>query len=77
MFNIQSFTSDLNLAKKKETKMLHTTILSLLFSSLIWTINAKSGKKVTYLHKDETPKLTLPWGTYEGKPYGEDGEVSE
>jgi hypothetical protein len=57
--------------------MRHTTILSLLFSSLTWAISAKSSKKVSCLRQDEAPKLSLPWGTYVGKPYGEDGQVSK
>lgn len=55
--------------------MLHITALFLLLNSLFWSINAKSGKQC--LHKTDTPKLTLPWGTYEAEPYGGNGEVSE
>ncbi|KUJ18549.1 alpha/beta-hydrolase [Mollisia scopiformis] len=55
--------------------MRHTAILPLLLSSLILTTNAKFGKRVTCFDNNATPKLTLPWGTYEGKPYGADGET--
>ena len=55
--------------------MLHITALFLLLNSLLWSINAETGH--VCLHKTDTRKLTLPWGTYEAEPYGQDGEVSE
>jgi hypothetical protein len=53
--------------------MLSSTVL-FLAASLALPIDAQ---RVSRLTLDSTPTLTLPWGTWEGKPYGEDGEVSQ
>jgi hypothetical protein len=53
--------------------MLSSAVL-LLAASLALPIDAQ---RVSRLTVDSTPTLTLPWGTWEGKPYGEDGEVSQ
>jgi hypothetical protein len=54
-------------------KMLSSPVL-FLAASLALPIDAQ---RVSRLTLDSTPTLTLPWGTWEGKPYGEDGEVSQ
>lgn len=56
--------------------MLHTTILFLFINSLFWIIDGKHGRSCLYTN-DDILKLTLPWGTYKGELYGEDGEVSK
>ncbi|CAN9427310.1 unnamed protein product [Alternaria alternata] len=53
-------------------KMLSSTVL-FLAASLALPIDAQ---RVSRLTLDSTPTLTLPWGTWEGKPYGEDGETT-
>jgi hypothetical protein len=52
--------------------MLSSAIL-LLAASLALPIDAHRAQRRT---ADAVRKLTLPWGTWEGQPYGEDGEVS-
>ncbi|KAH8624331.1 hypothetical protein IG631_21070 [Alternaria alternata] len=52
--------------------MLSSAVL-LLAASLALPIDAQ---RVSRLTVDSTPTLTLPWGTWEGKPYGEDGETT-
>ena len=54
-------------------KMLSSAVL-LLAASLALPTDAQ---RVSRLTVHSTPTLTLPWGTWEGKPYGEDGEVSQ
>jgi hypothetical protein len=54
-------------------KMLGSTVL-LLAASLALPIDAR---RVSRLTVDSAPTLTLPWGTWEGKPYDEYGEVRQ
>jgi hypothetical protein len=54
-------------------KMLGSTVL-LLAAALALPTDAR---RVSRLTVDSTPTLTLPWGTWEGQPYGEDGEVRQ
>lgn len=53
-------------------KMLGSTVL-LLAASLALPIDAR---RVSRLTVDSTPTLTLPWGTWEGQPYGVYEEVN-
>lgn len=48
-------------------------ILSLLLASAALPVEAASHRPK---YNEPAPKLKLPWGTWEGKPYGEDGEVN-
>ncbi|KAL1792387.1 hypothetical protein ACET3X_008894 [Alternaria dauci] len=51
--------------------MLSSAVL-LLAASLALPIDARAPR----LTEDSAPKLTLPWGTWEGRPHGEDGETT-
>ncbi|TGO89479.1 hypothetical protein BPOR_0107g00050 [Botrytis porri] len=53
--------------------MFYKSFLFLIFNALFWTINAKHRK--SYYSKADLPTLTLPWGTYRGELYGDDGET--
>ncbi|KAG9185771.1 hypothetical protein G6011_07102 [Alternaria panax] len=52
--------------------MLNPTVF-LLAASLAFPIDARRAQRRT---EDSVPKLTLPWGTWEGQPYDEHGETT-
>jgi hypothetical protein len=57
-----------------EVEMMLSSTVLLLAASLALPIDAQ---RVSRRIADSTPTLTLPWGTWEGKPYDEYGEVSQ